>query len=136
MFPFFWPTEVKFPGAEGNYQTFAPQGSLFSPTTNVTYQGAPDIEIRVANEVASNGKQLGIITDALLELAGKKSGEALDKLREIHARIEEVKQRTRAELKAAASTSLDRLVEKDPASARALAEQLLRSLDGDDAPKG
>ncbi|PTW61455.1 hypothetical protein C8N35_102165 [Breoghania corrubedonensis] len=126
MFPFFWPTEVKFPGADGNFQTISPASGWFSTTVN--YKGSPEIEQRVANEIASNGKQLGIITEAVLELAGSKNGEKLDRLRDLNARIAEIKERTLSQMRREARDTLEALARRDKDEARQVAEQMLKQL--------
>ena len=127
MFPFFWPSEVKFPGADGNYQTISPTSGWFSTTIN--YKGSPEIEQRVAAEVAGVGRQLGIITEALLELAGDRKGEKLDRLRELDARIAEIKQRSTAQLRREARDTMESLAKRDPDEARKLATRMLGELD-------
>lgn len=126
MFPFFWPTEVKFPGADGNFQTIAPTSGWFSTTVN--YKGSPEIEQRIAGEVASNGKQLGIITEAVLELAGTKKGEKIERLRDLHKDIEEIKERTVSQMRREAEDALEKLADRDKAEARRVAEHVLRTL--------
>ncbi|MEI2384177.1 hypothetical protein [Breoghania sp. JC706] len=127
MFPFFWPTEVKFPGADGNYQMISPTSGWFSTTVN--YKGSPVIEQRIASEVAGAGRQLGIITEAVLELAGTRKGEKIDRLREMNARIAEIKQRSLSQMRREARETLEALAERDKDEARRVAENILRDLD-------
>ncbi|MDJ0929870.1 hypothetical protein [Breoghania sp.] len=126
MFPFFWPTEVKFPRAGGNFQNISPTSGWFSTTVN--YKGSPEIENRVAEEVASNGKQLGAITEALLELANEKKGEKLERLRSMHKEIVKIKERTTAEMCREAQETFEALADRNKAKAKQLAEQMLEKL--------
>src|SRR6266704_2390454 len=61
----------------------------------VNFAGDAAIEKEVVAKVASYGKQLGIITEAVLALAGDAPAERaqrLDRLRAVAAKVEEVKQ--------------------------------------------
>ncbi|WP_321503111.1 hypothetical protein [Breoghania sp.] len=126
MYPFFWPSDINAPFAGGNFQTISPTSGWFSTTIN--YKGSPEIERRIAENVASSGRQLGIITEALLELAGNRKGEKLDRLREIDKQIREIKERSTAQLRREASAGLQALAERDKNQARHVAEALLREL--------
>ena len=85
-----------------------PVWSVLSPTVNidvradnwdyspVTEWGEGDVMVegRVQREVATPGRQLGILSDALLELAGKvdaTDGEAVQKLDRLVAQVERIK---------------------------------------------
>lgn len=135
-FPLPWGVEFKLPGADQNQQWIAPVTNWLSPTV-VTYAGDREIEARVVTEIASFGKQLGILTDALLELADDRPGEAVTRLRRIATRIEAVKIQHRRDLEERAEEAFDELLKADPAAAKrlvALLEQ--KAIPEDGTPSG
>ena len=100
--PFFWwkpiSFEVQFPGAEGNYQNFIPLTHLLSPMTTINnYEGDPAIEEKIIRDVASFGKQLGVVSEAVLELAkeGACQSPAIERLAKLAKEIDEVKKQHR-----------------------------------------
>ncbi|WP_461481664.1 hypothetical protein [Porticoccus sp.] len=101
-------------------QDYAPVTSWFSPQLKVNFAGDQDVESRVVADVASYGKQLGILTDALLELADGEQGEALAKLKALAAEVEQVKQRQSAKLEEQVRADLKRLQQQDPAAFEAV----------------
>jgi hypothetical protein len=72
-------------------QDIAPITSWLSPQFEFNFAGDHKIEAEVVTEVASYGKQLGILSDAVMELAEGKKGEAADRLKKLTDRIEMVK---------------------------------------------
>jgi hypothetical protein len=82
-----------FPTLSFRYdQPISPVTTWF-PTV-INYQGDASVERKVTEEVASFGKQLGIISEALLEVAGDaRHGPKLKRLRTTVDEIEEVKRR-------------------------------------------
>src|SRR5436853_1447745 len=89
--PFMWPFSLFAPGNLN--QPILPGWSFGN--VNVSYAGNAEIEKDVVEKVASYGKQLGIITDLVLELAGDKppNGEQpLAQLRDIAAKVRTVKE--------------------------------------------
>lgn len=83
------------------------------------YAGSPGIEARVQREVASYGKQLGKITEALL-LLSQKTGQPLPEIEAIVAGVEEVKAESRAALRQEAEAALARLRSVDEEAYRGL----------------
>ncbi|ABI57061.1 hypothetical protein ACN2MM_09320 [Alkalilimnicola ehrlichii MLHE-1] len=75
-------------------------------------------------EVASYGRQLGLLTEALLAVAGDSEAPAVQRLRETHAAVEAVKGRHRDGALRAAESALERLRRDDPAAFQALIERL------------
>ena len=65
--------------------------SWLSPHVEFNLAGDRRIEADIITDVASYGRQLGIISEAVLELAGKKKGNSIDRLEKIVADIEDVK---------------------------------------------
>jgi hypothetical protein len=92
----------------------------FSPNVSVSYAGTPAIERDVVERVASFGKQLGIVTDAVLELAGGAGGEKVARLKEIAKQIQEVKDGHKRDAKRQAKEAIDRLAKLDEDALQAL----------------
>lgn len=93
---------------------------------DVNFAGNPAIEKDVVGKVASYGKQLGILTDAVLALADGSVSEreaCLARLRAVAERIAEIKTEHKGDLAEAARAALDSLARADPAAARRLAAQ-------------
>jgi hypothetical protein len=113
FWPFPWPNLVP----TNLTQPILPDWSLQHITVN--YQGNPAIEKDVAAKVASYGKQLGIITEAVLALAdgGPDKSKRLDRLRDIAKKIEEIKEEHRTDLAASAQQAMESLARKDSAAA-------------------
>ncbi len=81
----------------------------------MNFAGDRNIERDVVSNVASYGKQLGILTEALLALAGEDATQPeILRLREVAQKIEERKQAHRANLEEDAKEALDRLRDADP----------------------
>jgi hypothetical protein len=127
FWPFPWPN---FAPTSLN-QPILPDWSLQHITVN--YQGDPAIEKDVAANVASYGKQLGIITEAVLALAGGGPGEAkpIKRLREIRDEIEEIKSKHRGDLATSAREAMKALAEKDRAAARRIGASFARQGSGE-----
>lgn len=114
----------------------APNLQNIMPLTNwgaitVNYQGNPLIETEIAREVASAGKQLGILTEALLALAdhvGRPTeGEALAKIervQDLYDRVEAVKAASRKATRDQIRGQMRSLAKIDPKAARRLADEL------------
>lgn len=98
-------------------------GGWAAPVT-VTYAGDREIEERVVTEVASFGRQLGILTEALLEIADGEPGQAVDRLRSVATRVETVKSRFTRALEEKAEDAFMALLAADPVAAARLADAL------------
>jgi hypothetical protein len=119
-FPFTWP-----------YSFFQAPNTLDQPINpgwfdvNINnYAGSPQIEKDVVEKVASFGKQLGILTDAVLELAGSKprpDNSAVTRLREIADKVEALKSLNKAALESEARGAMARLAKLEPGKARSIA---------------
>ncbi len=119
-----------------SFPFFAPlSGSVSQDISPSLYRGVPEIEADVISEAGSFGRQLGIISDAVLELAAKlderprrepllqKVGEgevrndgALGQLRARVDHVEAIKTRHREAAQKEADRSLARLKRVDPAA--------------------
>lgn len=120
-FPFSWP--YSFFQAPRTLDQPINSGWSFGGTT-INYQGNPPIERDVVEKVASYGKQLGIITDAVLLLAGdppKKGEDPVARLRDIAAKIEALKAQNRASLAEQAEAAMKALSKLQPDDARRIA---------------
>jgi hypothetical protein len=116
-------------------QNFHPLTTWFSPQIDIQYVGNPAVERDITANVAGYGSQLGTLIDVLTELTkGKEETDAVKRLRELADKIDEVKQRHKQDLRAAARESLDRLRKDDPESLRRLIAEYTKK--GDDLPEG
>ena len=91
---------------------------LFSPDI----KGNPLIEHKIQTEVASYGKQLGKVLEAL-KLLSDKTGVALPEIDTLITEIEEVKSDTKDALRADAEDALARLKRADHAAWTQLTQQ-------------
>jgi hypothetical protein len=118
-FPYLWPYSL-FAAPKLDQQI---NPGWFDVNIN-NYAGNPQIEKDVVEKVASYGRQLGILTDAVLSLAGDppKDGEdPLARLREMDAKIEALKTLNKASLAAHAEAAMKRLAKAEPDAARRIA---------------
>jgi len=117
-FPFTWPF---FQAPKTLDQSINP--GWFDVNIN-NYAGDPQIEKDVVEKVASFGKQLGILTDAVLELAGAKprpDNSAVTRLRDIAAKVEALKTLNKTSLAEQADAAMKRLAKDEPDAARRIA---------------
>ena len=124
--PFMWPFSLFAPGNLN--QPILPGWSFGNVSVN--YAGSAEIEKDVVEKVASYGKQLGIITDVVLELAGDKppKGEQpLKQLREIAAKVKKVKEEHKRSLTEEANDAMAKLAKSDAAEARRIAGKYARN---------
>jgi uncharacterized protein YukE len=92
----------------------------------INFAGEPQIEKEVVEKVASYGKQLGILTDALLAVAGDapdKKEARLERLRGIAAEIDKIKEGHKGDLAAAAKKAMESLAKNDAKAAREIAKE-------------
>jgi hypothetical protein len=129
FWPFPWPNLVP----TNLTQPILPDWSLQHITVN--YQGNPAIEKDVAANVASYGKQLGIITEAVLTVAdgGPEKAQRIDRLRDIAEKIEKIKQDHRRDLAASAQQAMDSLAKTDRDAAERIAAKFARGTRSDSA---
>jgi hypothetical protein len=121
------------------WMNFAPSatGATEAPiqtTETVADPAESAIEERVVAEVASYGKQLGILAEALLEIADERPGRGVERLRSLVNRIEIVKSHYRRALEDKAEEAFDALLAADPPAAERLVaalEQRVVSARGD-----
>ena len=121
--PLMWPFSLFAPASFT--QPILPDWSF--QRVNVNYAGNPEVERDVVEKVASFGKQLGIITDAVLALAdGKRDDKAIARLKEIAAKIEALKNQNKASLADQARGAMRRLEKAEPAAARGIAAEFAK----------
>jgi hypothetical protein len=115
----FWAPQIHFPFSGGVAQHIEPNINWFFDAIRPT-SGNADIE-RQAFDIASYGKQLGLITEVLLSMAGEQTVTAQDatksltRLKEIYEKIETVKAGQATALADTAVSLLDKLRASDPA---------------------
>lgn len=107
-----WFNLLKFP-LSGNVDNISPVTRFLSPTVEVNYAGDQQLESEIVGEVASFGRQLGILSDAILELADDNVGDGVEKLRTLAKEIDEVKEKSKASLKARVMADLKSLEATD-----------------------
>ncbi len=107
MFPISWSPTWNFPLSGDVSQDI-------DPYFGMEIKGVPEIERKVVTSVASYGKQLGKITEALLVLA-EVTGKDLPEIKELVADVEAAKLKAADDLRASAERALSRLnaVDKD-----------------------
>ncbi len=96
---------------------------------SVNYAGNADIEKKIVEDIASYGKQLGIITDAVLVLAQDPpppGEDPIDRLRKIATEVRELKEKHQRSLSKEASEAMARLEQNEPREAQRIAREYLR----------
>lgn len=106
MFPVQWSPTWNFPLSGDVRQDI-------DPIFGLEIKGVPEIEREVVTSVASYGKQLGKITEALLVLA-KATKTDLPEIAELAEEVEAAKLRAKDALRARAEEALARLEAVDP----------------------
>lgn len=98
--------------------------AFLSPSFVVNYEGNARIEERIVSEVASFGRQIGWLSELVLELAGREGleGETLGKLRDAQKRIAAIKANAADTALEKAEDALRRLEQEHPEQHRALLE--------------
>lgn len=92
--------------------------NMFSPTIEVRGEGDPVLERQIVLDVATYGKQLGELTDVVLQLAekiGLAQSQALGEVQTIAARVAETKAEFRKNTLERARKALEDLRDHDPA---------------------
>lgn len=104
-------------------QDISPVTSWLSPQFEFNFAGNKNVEKDVVSNVASYGRQLGVIANALLEIAEKtdtQDGDAVKRLKDMKARIDKVKCRHSGNLEERIKQDLETLKEKDKEKFEAL----------------
>jgi len=94
-------------------QAISPLTNWFSPTIEFDFAGDQHIEADIVANVASYGRQLGAITDAVLALARDDTSPPVTRLKDLAEQIEASKRRRRKSLEEDAKRSLETLRKTD-----------------------
>ncbi|GAA0411226.1 hypothetical protein GCM10009133_19580 [Cocleimonas flava] len=121
LFP--WLGMFKGPLSGDVTQDISPITSLLSPQFEFNFAGDRSIESEVVADVASYGKQLGILSEALIEIAEGKQGDALKRLQKLTIEIEAVKDRHKDKLEQTVKADLDKLKKDDPEKLKQLIDE-------------
>jgi len=120
LFP--WWGLLKAPWSGDVTQDIAADTRWLSPQFELNFSGNRKIEAEVVAEVASYGKQLGALSEAVLEIAQGEPGDAVERLKRLAAQVEGVKRKHRDRLEQRLRDDLDQLKQQDPEAL----ERLLR----------
>lgn len=107
MFPFYFAPTIEYPLSGNVLQSISPDVSL-------EIEGIPEVEHEVITTVASYGKQLGKLTEAVLALADQmeltpEAKAAVGAVREISDGVEEAKTRALEAVRARAAAAAKRV---------------------------
>jgi hypothetical protein len=114
----FWAPQFHFPFSGSVAQRIDPDTSWFFAGIRPE-AGNGEVEKEIF-DVASYGRQLGLINDVLLALASPgtvpqaQAKESLAKLKAVHGEVEQVKSRNKAKLARSATAVLEKLAANDP----------------------
>lgn len=128
MFPWLWSPQFYFPWSGSVLQRIEPTTNWFNDTILPT-AGVADIERRVV-EVASYGRQLGLIIEVLLSMAESQGSlspsveESVKRLTEIQEKIEAIKTEHAYLTARQIEEQLNQLKERNPAEFESLVERL------------
>ncbi len=127
------PTAVHLPGS-GNIGGFTYQPYTVWEAPSL-YRGNSTLEQTIYTEVASPGKQLGKLTDAVLEIAKILSGESkesekIDDLKLLAEKIDQLKKSSLETVEQTAREDLDKLLHTNEKSLRALLDEYQKKLTG------
>jgi hypothetical protein len=128
----FWAPQLHLPFGGSVAQRIDPTSNWFFDGISST-AGDPVIE-RKAFEVASYGRQLGLLTEVLLDLAAQakpataKGRRSLQRLQEIQARIEELKERDADDLLREVEALVERLKRNHKAQLPRLRQRMALAL--------
>jgi hypothetical protein len=112
LFP--WWSMFKAPWSGDVTQDMATITSWLSPQFQFNFAGNRRIEGKVVADVASYGRQLGILSEAVLELAAGQEGKAVARLKDLVAEVEKVKRQDSGKLEEQARALLAQLERQDP----------------------
>lgn len=131
---FTWPVPSMFrlPASGDVWQKVTNVTDWFSPKIEMNFAGDPRIEQEVTENVASYGKQLGVLMEAVVALgdpgdpkSAKMLAESIARLKGFQAEIEEIKKRRAPDLETVVMDAMGRLKSaKDPAPYRRVLERL------------
>jgi hypothetical protein len=112
LFP--WWGLLKGPFSGDVTQDISPVTSWLSPQFEFNFAGNRRIESEVMADVASYGKQLGILSEAVLEIADGSKGEAVERLKKLVDQIDTIKNQHEDRLEQKVKADLDLLKRQNP----------------------
>jgi hypothetical protein len=104
-------------------QAIAPVTTWFSPQYEFNFAGNPRLEKKIVSDGASYGRQLGILSEAVLELANGKKGKAVGRLKEMVSRIDRIKGQDTRALEEDIKDRLEQLKQRDDAALKRVLRQ-------------
>jgi uncharacterized protein YdcH (DUF465 family) len=104
--------------------------NFFSPSYTINFAGKWPVEERIVSNVASYGKQLGWLSEIVLELTKGKEfpGDTLAKLKRAVGHIEQIKAEHTRSAEEDARDALERLKQEDPDQFRRIISKLSHEL--------
>jgi len=133
MFPWlwFWSPQYHFPFSGSVAQRIEPDTNWFFAGIRPE-AGNAEVEKEIF-DVATYGRQLGLINEVLLAMAGSKqvsqeqAAESLQRLEEVYCEVETVKSRRKQKLSKSAADVLEKLQANDPAELERVLARFSRS---------
>jgi hypothetical protein len=133
MFPWlwFWSPQYHFPFSGSVAQRIEPDTNWFFAGIRPE-AGNAEVEKEIF-DVATYGRQLGLINEVLLAMAGSKqlsqeqAAESLQRLEEVYCEVETVKSRRKQKLSKSATDVLEKLQANDPAELERVLARFSRS---------
>jgi len=105
-------------------QDINPVTSWLSPNLEINFAGKPDVEKDIVANIASYGRQLGVVIPALLQALGDVDSPEVEKLRKLAGDIEAAKQKHKIRQAETLKQGLLSLKETDPQAFRSLLESV------------
>jgi hypothetical protein len=137
MYPWLWlwAPQFQFPFSGSVAQRIEPDTRWFFAGI-APQAGNGELEQKIHEDIASYGRQLGLVTEVLLGLAGSErarpdqAAKSLARLEEVQDRVEALKQREHDASVQAAVRALEKLAATDPAALEAAIQRLAPSRRG------
>ena len=105
-------------------QDINPVTSWLSPNLEINFAGKPDVEKDIVANIASYGRQLGVVIPALLQALGDVDSPEVEKLRTLAGDIEAAKHKHKIRQAETLKQGLLSLKETDPEAFRSLLESV------------
>lgn len=130
MFPWFWlwAPQLQFPFSGSVAQRIDPDTQWFFGGIR-PQAGDGQLEQQIHEQIASYGRQLGLLTEVVLGVVGseqvgaEQAGRSLARLEEIRAEVEALKTQQDVQLAREAAAVLEQLAQRDPAALAALVQR-------------
>jgi hypothetical protein len=128
-----WAPWLRMPASGDVWQKVTNVTDWFSPKVEMNFAGDPQIEQEVNTNVASYGKQLGLLTEAVIGLAdpGDAGAQealkaAVTRLKAIQGEVEAIKKRRAPDIEEQALQAMTRLKTDDAAAYGRVMERLTK----------